>query len=81
MQHIRQYLLETKHKRRKAVYEYLQRTYGVHVCDKRISVSGGVGSVQWLPRFGCYRIQVGANHITTKKPCFNYAPCIELYDI
>ena len=51
---------------------------GYIVADKRIYKSGGVGSWVWLPKFGVFRVQVRASHITTKGQYIPYALCVEV---
>lgn len=78
---IRRYVVDTKYMRREHIWAELRKRYSVEVYDKRMRAKGGVGAYIWMPRLGCYRIQVGAGHIDSRKPCFNYAPCIEIFDI
>lgn len=53
-------------------------TEGYHPSEKRIYTSGGVGSWCWLPKFGIFRIQVRASHISTKGAYMPYALCVEV---
>ena len=78
LQHVLLILKEHRGRRRKRCYEELERL-GFTVAVKRHRVSGGVGSYYWLPLLRCYRVQVGASRISTKKKSFRYAPCIEIY--
>lgn len=80
LHHVREILRLHKSSRRAEVYETLKRLYNVEATSMRHRAKGGVGSFTWMPRKGCYRIQVGASKIDTRKPCFRYAPCIEIYD-
>lgn len=81
LEEIRRYILDTRYKRREHVWAELRERYCVEVYDKRMRANGGVGAYLWMPRLGCYRIQVGSGHIDCRKPCYNYAPCIDIYDI
>ena len=75
-------LLEAqKFTRRKFVYDTLLARFNLSVDTRRIYKGGGVGSWTWLPRRGCIRLQVGASLIDSRKQCFPYAPCVEIYDI
>lgn len=77
-----QALLEAqKFTRRKFVYDTLLERFNLSVETRRIYKGGGVGSWTWLPRRGCIRLQVGASLIDSRKQCFPYAPCVEIYDI
>lgn len=80
LHHIREVLRLHKSNRRAEVYNLLKKIYYVEVTSMRHRAKGGVGSYTWMPRKGCYRVQVGASKIDTRKPCFRYAPCIEIYD-
>lgn len=80
LHYIRELLRLHKTSRRAEVYNLLKKIYNVEVTTMRHRAKGGVGSYSWMPRKGCYRIQVGASKIDTRKPCFRYAPCIEIYD-
>ena len=80
LQHIRELLNIHRTTRRNKVYEILRKLYNVTPSTMRHRASGGVGSYNWMPRKGCYRIQVGASKIDTRKQCYRYAPCIEIYD-
>lgn len=80
LHHIRELLRLHKTSRRKDVYEILKRLYNLEPSSMRHRAKGGVGSYSWMPRKGCYRIQVGASKIDTRKPCFRYAPCVEIFD-
>ena len=80
LQAIRNYLLANQGKRRNNIYAHLSKVYRVEVSDKRMRTKGGVGSYMWMPRRRVYRVQVGASRIDTRKPCFRYAPCIEICD-
>ena len=80
LHYIRELLRLHKSSRRAEVYNLLNKMYNVEVQTMRHRVKGGVGSYSWMPRKGCYRIQVGASKIDTRKPCFRYAPCIEIFD-
>lgn len=75
------YLRATRCKRRAAVYSFLSDKYAVEVKERRMYNFGGVGSYQWMPNLRCYRVQVGAGHINRNRASFNYADCIEIYDI
>ena len=75
------YLKETRHRRRAAVYSVLKERYGVEVEEKRLQKFGGVGTYQWMPNLRCYRVQVGAGHINRNGAYYNYADCIEIYDL
>lgn len=76
---IRRYLVANRHKPRATIYEYLRRTWCVEVQEKRFNQAGGVGSYIWMPQLRCYRIQVGASHMS-KGRGFLYAPCVEIFD-
>lgn len=78
LQHVLQILKEHRGRRRKGCYEELERL-GFTVADRRHRIAGGVGSYYWLPLLRCYRVQVGASHISSNKKSFRYAPCIEIY--
>lgn len=80
LHYIRELLRLHKTSRRAEVYNLLKKMYNVEVSTMRHRAKGGVGSFTWMPRKGCYRIQVGASKIDTRKPCFRYAPCIEIFD-
>lgn len=75
------YLQETRCKRREGVYKYLRETFGVEVKERRMYNFGGVGTFQWMPNLMCYRVQVGAGHINRNRASFNYADCVEIYDL
>lgn len=66
--------------RKAELYDRLKKLYNVEVKTMRHRAKGGVGSYTWMTRKGCYRIQVGASKIDTRKPCYRYAPCIEIFD-
>ena len=74
------YLSLNRAKSREAVYKTIEERWGVRVEVKRFTLSGGVGKYYWLPKLRCYRIQVGASRISTKKLSFRYAPCVDIYD-
>lgn len=80
LHYIRELLRIHKSSRRAEVYNLLNKMYNVEAKTMRHRAKGGVGSYTWMPRKGCYRIQVGASKIDTRKPCFRYAPCIEIFD-
>ena len=80
LEQIRRYLNANRCCRRKRVYTHIEQKYGCRVECKRIYAKGGVGSYKWMPMLGCYRLQVGASKISTKKTCFPYADCIEIFD-
>ena len=75
------YLQQTRCKRRADVFDYLRKTFGVEVVERRMYKFGGVGSFQWMPNLRCYRVQVGAGHINRNGACYNYAACVEIYDL
>ena len=77
---IASFLSLNRAKRREDVYKTIEQQWGVRVERKRFALGGGVGTYYWLPKLRCYRIQVGASQISTKKPCFRYAPCVEIFD-
>lgn len=80
LEQIRRYLNDNRCCRRKRIYAHIESTYGCRVESKRIYAKGGVGSYKWMPMLGCYRLQVGAAKITTKKMCYPYADCVEIFD-
>ena len=80
LHHIREVLRLHKYSRRKEVFDILKKLYNLEPSTMRHRANGGVGSFTWMPRKGCYRIQVGASRIDTRKPCFRYAPCVEIFD-
>ena len=51
---------------------------GLLQMEKRIYKNGGVGTWQWMPKFGVYRIQIRASHISTKCVYMPYAQCVEV---
>lgn len=75
------YIQQTRCKRRVGVYSYMRETFGVEVKERRMYKFGGVGSYQWMPLLRCYRVQVGAGHINRNRASFNYADCVEIYDL
>lgn len=78
---IRVFLEAQKNTRRKNVFDTLLQRFNLSVETRRIYKGGGVGSWTWLPRRGCIRLQVGASQIDSRKQCFPYAPCVEIFDI
>ena len=74
------YLNKNRAKKRESVYKTLEERWGLRVESKRFRMSGGVGTHYWMPKLRCYRIQVGASRISTKKPCYRYAPCVDIFD-
>lgn len=74
-----QFLLHNRGERRKYVYSKLKERFGLEVKEKRIYKSGGVGQWSWMKRKRCFRVQVGASKITTKRDCYPYAPVVEIY--
>lgn len=77
---VRCLLENNKGARREQIYETLKTRWGLVVEVKRFYKGGGVGNFCWLPRKGCLRVQVGASRIDSRKFCFRYAPCVEIYD-
>lgn len=75
------FLLENKNTRRADVYATIQRRWHLMVEERRHYAKGGVGSMCWLPRRGCLRVQVGSSKIDSRKPCFRYAPVVEIFDL
>ena len=51
---------------------------GYYPTEKRIYKSGGVGSWCWLPKFGVFRVQVRASHISSMSAFMPYALCVEV---
>ncbi len=80
LHYIRELLRLHKSSRRAEVYNLLKKLYNVEATTMRHRAKGGVGSFTWMSRKGCYRIQVGASKIDTRKPCYRYAPCVEIFD-
>lgn len=78
-QEVVQFVLRNKSERRKFVYQKLEEHFGLKVEECRIYKSGGVGSYFWMKRHRCYRVQVGASKIDTRKFCYPYAMCVNIY--
>lgn len=78
---IREILESSRNCRRSLVYETIKNRYGLDVEVRRIYSKGGVGSYSWLPRKNCIRLQVGCSKIDSRKHCFPYAPCVDIFDI
>lgn len=74
-------LRDTKDRRKEYQYNKLREEFALVVHDRRIYKSGGVGTYSWMPKLKCYRVQVGASHISTKCHSYPYARCVEIYDV
>ena len=75
---VQRFILHTKGERREYIYKKLHERWGLVVSDKRFPFAGGVGSFIWMPKYRCYRLQVGASKMTTKRHCWMYAPCVTI---
>lgn len=78
-QEVVQFLLHNRGERRSYIFEKLREKFGLEVEECRIYKSGGVGTYIWMKRNRCYRVQVAASKIDTRKFCYPYAKCVNIY--
>ncbi len=73
------YVRINRHVSREKVFRHIKEVFGYEVIECRLYSKGGVGSCYWMKRNRCYRVQVGASKIDTKKFSYPYAMCVNIY--
>lgn len=74
-----QFILHNRGERKRYIYAKLKEKFNLEVKECRIYKSGGVGTYYWMKHNRCYRVQVGASKIDSRKNSYPYAMCVNIY--